>query len=120
MVTFEQGRIAGNELFEVEHQRLSRLVSDMDRLREGATVEELAGEAPPCLERWQLAQRPASCLMGLSFGHPLLPGIGRPIITSDLVLLTTDGSWARTVSRWYRLGTPADPESASKGYRPWN
>lgn len=52
MVTFEQGRIAGNELFEVEHQRLSRLVADMDRLREGATVEELAGEAPPCLERW--------------------------------------------------------------------
>lgn len=120
MVMFEQGRIGDNALFELEHQRLSRLIADMDRLREGTSVEELAGEAPPRLERWKLAQRPASCLMGLSIGHPLLPGIGRPIITSDLVLLATDGSWARTMSRWYRLGTPADPETASEGFRPWN
>ena len=33
-------------------------------------------------------QRPASCLVGLSSGHPTLPGNGRVIVTSDLVLMS--------------------------------
>jgi hypothetical protein len=38
---------------------------------------------------------------------PRLPGENRPIGTSDLWLMSEDRSWARTLSRWYRLGRPA-------------
>lgn len=72
--------------------------------------ERLAAD-PPILERWVLASRPARCLAGLSFGHPVLQGEARAIVTSDLCLLAEDHSWARTLSRWYRLGHPADSPS---------
>jgi hypothetical protein len=92
--------------FDFEHARLTALVSDMEQIRRGVPPERLAAEAP-LLDRWLIMQRPASCLLGRSTGHPLLPGTDREIVTSDLVLMSTDGSWARTRSRWYRLGRPA-------------
>ncbi|WP_394855537.1 DUF6634 family protein [Nitratireductor aquimarinus] len=42
----------------------------------------------------------------LATGHPRLVGRERSIITSDLQLLSSDQMWARTTSRWYRLGAP--------------
>ncbi|WP_378951240.1 DUF6634 family protein [Mesorhizobium sp. ANAO-SY3R2] len=51
------------------------------------------------------------CLAGLSSGHPKLPGTQRPIRTSDVWLVSQDWGWARTLSRWYRLGRPAELQS---------
>ncbi|MCT8992221.1 hypothetical protein NYR54_18375 [Chelativorans sp. SCAU2101] len=101
----EQGRA-----FDFELERLSSLVADMRRIREGMPISELVGDAPPLLDRWSHAERPTACLMGYSSGHPLLPGTGRLIVTSDLWLISSDNRWARTLSRWYRLGEPL-PES---------
>jgi hypothetical protein len=91
-----------------EMERLAALVADVERIHRGVPPEVLAGEDAPILDRWILAKRMVPCLAGLSTGHPLLPGTGRPIGTSDLWLLSKDHGWARTLSRWYRLGRPAE------------
>ncbi len=94
--------------FTFETARLAALVADMERIHRGVPPQALAGDDAPVLDRWMLGNRLVPCLAGLSTGHPLLPGSGRPIGTSDLWLLSQDYGWARTLSRWYRLGRPAE------------
>lgn len=107
MVTFST-RDAQDEFFERQLLRLSALVADMEAIRNSVPPECLADGAAPVLDRWRSAVTFAPCLVGLSTGHPLLPGQDRPIHTSDLWLIDKDHGWARTLSRWYRLGRPGD------------
>ena len=107
MVMFYPRKAEQGAGFDYQLARLIALADDMREIRSGVPPERLAVD-PPILERWMLANRPARCLAGLSFGHPLLPGEARPIVTSDLCLISDDHGWARTLSRWYRLGRPAD------------
>lgn len=106
MVMFNPAKASQGTAFEFELERYTALVADMLQIRSGTPPERFADEAP-ILDHWVTAQRPAMCLTGLSTGHPLLPGDGRPIVTSDLCLVSEDHQWARTLSRWYRLGRPA-------------
>jgi hypothetical protein len=106
MVKFDPRKTDQGHAFEFELARLSAIVADMEKIRQGARPDNLAENAP-VLDRWVIAQRPIECLAGLSSGHPRLTGENRPIITSDLWLVSEDGLWARTLSRWYRLGRPA-------------
>jgi hypothetical protein len=62
----------------------------------------------PTLDDWRFAVRPVTCLVGLSTGHPRLPGEGRPIVTSEIFLISEELGWARSFSRWYRLGRRFD------------
>ena len=94
--------------FACEMERLATLVADMERIHRGVPPQVVAGDDVPILDRWVLAMRPAPCLAGLSTGHPKLVGENRLIGTSDLWLLSKDHTWARTLSRWYRLGRPAE------------
>lgn len=94
--------------FDFQLERLLALVADIERIGSGASPEALAGREAPVLDRWVIGQRFVPCLAGLSTGHPRLPGEERLIGTSDLWLLSEDHNWARTLSRWYRLGRPAD------------
>jgi hypothetical protein len=87
-------------------KRLRRLADDLDRIatQKAPTAAELA--QAPLLVDWGLAV----CLSGLSLvgfaaGHPLLGR--RKIVTSPLWVLDPDLAWARTLSRFYRLGVPA-------------
>lgn len=114
MVKFDPGRMRQSLVFDYQLERLSALVADMEEIRKGSSVEDLAGEAPH-LDRWALGKRPAACLIGYTSGHPVLPGTGRLIATSDLCLISEDGRWARTLSRWYRLGDPLDPADQEQG-----
>ncbi|MBS3650989.1 hypothetical protein KEU06_20460 [Pseudaminobacter sp. 19-2017] len=109
MVTFNLHSREQAEPFAFELGRLSALVADMEAIQRGVPPECQTKETAPILDRWVIAQRPIACLMGLSSGHPLLPGVNRVITTSDLWLLSDDRTWARTLSRWYRLGRPAGP-----------
>ncbi|MCA0058051.1 DUF6634 family protein [Mesorhizobium sp. B261B1A] len=93
-------------IFQVD--RLLALAADLERVRRGAPPEVMADEEAPILDRWILAQRVVASLAGLSTGHPQLVGQGRLINTSDLWLLSEDRTWARTLSRWYKLGRPAE------------
>jgi hypothetical protein len=97
-----------DEVFRSETGRLKSLVADMERIGHGTMPDSMEGDHSPILNRWCLGSRVVPCLMGFSTGHPDLPGQGRLITTSDLWLLSEDMGWARTLSRWYRLGRPSD------------
>lgn len=97
-----------DEMLIFQTARLLALADDMERARRGVPPEVMAGDAAPILDRWILGQRIVPCLAGLSTGHPMLVGEGRLIGTSDLWLLSKDHNWGRTLSRWYRLGRPAE------------
>lgn len=101
--------------FDAMLDRLKALVADMERVCDGLAERNLPDDAP-MLDQWMIVQRPVSCLVGRSSGHPILAGKGRPIATSDLWLISEDGQWARTLSRWYRLGRPVRQET-DRGWR---
>jgi hypothetical protein len=107
MLLFNQHDEPGAD-FACEMERLATLVADMGRIHRGVPPEAMAGDDAPILDRWILARRAVPCLAGLSTGHPRLVGENRLIGTSDLWLLSEDHGWARTLSRWYRLGRPAE------------
>ncbi|WP_366940968.1 DUF6634 family protein [Mesorhizobium sp.] len=108
MVVFGRGgRTEG--LLATESERLKALAGDIERILQGVPPEAIAGdETAPILDRWFLANRAAPCLVGLSTGHPKLTGENRSIATSDVWLISHDMAWARTLSRWYRLGRPVE------------
>jgi hypothetical protein len=107
MLLFNEGRGAGEQLA-AETARFRALLRDMERILEGVLPETLVSEEPPLLDRWLLGNMLTPALVGLSTGHPALPGINRPIATSPVLLMSADMSWARSLSRWYRLGRPAE------------
>ncbi|WP_420505992.1 DUF6634 family protein [Nitratireductor aquimarinus] len=104
MLVFDWNEPGRDERFELQLQRLKMLVADMEAVQQRRMQKALPEEAP-ILEQWAPTCRPAPCLTGLSTGHPRLVGKDRSIITSDLQLVSSDQTWARTTSRWYRLGT---------------
>lgn len=105
MVTFDPRLSRQTHAFKLELARFAELVRDMEKIDQGTSIDCLVGDAPH-LDCWTMGMRPAACLVGQSTGHPVLEGTGRLIMTSDIVLLSQDRAWARTLSRWYRLGEP--------------
>lgn len=96
---------------ELKLRRIRSLADDMDGVRIGSFSHEADRAGAPILDRWTLAQRSVPCLVGISSGHPTLPGNRKVIATSDVWLLSEDRTCARTLSRWYQLGRPADHEA---------
>lgn len=94
--------------------RFEQLATDLRRIAngEGPLPSELL--AAPVLEGWQFRQHRAIHLTGICTGHPLLPD-GR-VFTSDLKLLAPDKTWARTTSRFYVLGEPAEHPISAEGH----
>ncbi|WP_420846296.1 DUF6634 family protein [Microvirga brassicacearum] len=62
----------------------------------------------PILDNWAPMIRPSLCLVGDVTGHPVLPGSGGNIVSSDLWVLAEQQGRARTLSRWYRLARPRE------------
>lgn len=89
----------------VPGDRLRDLADELQAIGDGLkpTPDDLLDA--PILEDWRPETRTVRVLAGRVHGHPNFPA-GRPIVTSDLY--ASDGkSWARSLSRWYRLGVPA-------------
>jgi len=93
--------------------RLCGLAVDIARVGEGSgpTAEELA--QAPLLENWTVALALSGpVLTGDVVNHPQLGS--RKIATSPVWLLDPDSlAWARTLSRFYRLGAPARARPAN-------
>ncbi|KAB0264196.1 DUF6634 family protein [Microvirga brassicacearum] len=87
-----------------EIDRLLRLAADLGAIREGTGPSDADLSDAPILDNWARTIRPTLCLNGDVSGHPLLRGTSRNIISSDLWVLAEQQGWARTLSRWYRLG----------------
>jgi len=96
--------LARQEL-ETEIARLEGLAADLRSLAAGTvpTPERLADA--PTLHAWRLVSRPVPCLAGRGRGHPRLPP--GPVVTTDLWAIDPNAGWARTLSRFYRLGASA-------------
>lgn len=88
-----------------EVTRLAALYLDLERLRSGIlpSVEEL--EHAPLIDNYMIVPREIPVLAGRVTDHPVL---GSTIVTtSDLYVFAPDLGWARTLSRFYRLGSPS-------------
>jgi hypothetical protein len=81
--------------------------ADLRTLRNGADAAGLADGAT-ILDHWMEYVMAVPCLAGSASGHPTLPGQGRMIRTSDIWVMAPDHGCARSMSRWYRLGRPAE------------
>lgn len=93
---------------------LRRLSDDLERIACGEAPTAADLEGAPLLDGWGLVPVAAPCLMGSVFGHPRL-GTKERARTSMLEVLDADGMWARTRSRFYRLGLPAAFREAGHG-----
>jgi glutathione S-transferase len=93
--------------------RLEKLVEDLRAIRAGAApgVADLA--AAPILDPYLLTAGVVPVLGGAVTGHPELPGHGRMIRTTGLWAIAPDHGWARTLTRWYRLGRHHDQTDLS-------
>ena len=90
-----------------EIARLEALLADLERIGSGnlPTPAELA--QAPLLDPFGFGTRELPCLIGGNHGHPLLCG---PVIkTTELWAFAPALGWARTLSRFYRLGRIAVP-----------
>lgn len=89
--------------------RFEETLAVFDRITAGTAPDARALETAPLLSGWQRGTVPAHepVLFGRVEGHPCLPG-PRTIATSRLLALDPVLGWARTSSRWYRLGTERD------------
>lgn len=86
-------------------ERLRDLADDLEAMDRGEapTAEDLA--LAPVLEDWANEIVPVRILRGLAIDHPSIRN-GRPVRTTQ-VMATDNATWARTISRFYVLGTPA-------------
>ncbi len=80
-----------------------RLADALDRLAADGRPSASDLVDVPIIDMWRPARRFAPALIGLVAGHPILRS-SKPKMTSELFALDTDAGWARTWSRWYRLG----------------
>lgn len=84
---------------------LRRLADDLENV--DRCVEAQAPGA--AMNSWALGTRAVPCLVGRPLGHPVISD-GKPACSSELFYLDADRGIARTMSRWYRLGTRVDPD----------
>ncbi|WP_327421032.1 DUF6634 family protein [Sinorhizobium americanum] len=86
-------------------QRLRCLADDLECVGK----HDDAPSSAVAINTWALAQRSVPCLIGRTLGHPSV-GDGRPALSSELFYFDPERGIARTMSRWYRLGTRVDPD----------
>ncbi|MGO8141795.1 DUF6634 family protein [Rhizobium leguminosarum] len=86
-------------------EQLRRLADDLENIE-----QRLRRTVPSVtINDWVVMERSVPCLVGRTTGHP---GIidNRVACTTELFYLDEERGIARTMSRWYRLGTRVDPE----------
>lgn len=98
-----------NEAFIRQNITLMKaLIHDMEALLAGNGPTQETLEQAPVIGNWEPAKRDIPCLYGTILNHPLLGEIVPSGLTSQLWLLNLDQGWARTLSRFYRLGTQSN------------
>jgi hypothetical protein len=83
---------------------LRRLADDLENI--DRQPDRIAPEVT--MHRWALGKRMVPCLLGCPIGHPSIAD-GKSAYSSELFYLDRQRGIARTMSRWYRLGTRAAP-----------
>ncbi|TAZ15428.1 hypothetical protein ELH81_15765 [Rhizobium leguminosarum] len=81
-------------------ERLRCLADDLEAVAEGRVPDR----PDTLMTTWAFATRQAPCIIGNSFGHPKIDE-GRRAFISEVYYVDPDRRLARTLSRWYRLGS---------------
>jgi hypothetical protein len=90
-------------------RRLRALSDDCGRLEFERHVSPILLQKAPLLENWVPAITPDGVkLIGHASGHPVHGD--RIVMTTALWFADPDGNWVRTLSRFYRLGPPANSD----------
>lgn len=105
MYQFERTPPAGNIKDVID--RLQRLANDLEHASKGKHPGKRELERAPVLDDWQFGYRTEMCLYGTVSRHPEIKD-GRLNRTSGLWLLSREVGYARTLTRLYALGRPAD------------
>ena len=108
------GVIARDGVFDAEWMAeqinaLRSLLHDLERLQRGEQPDKSELEDAPLIDNWCFGYRKAVCLEGTMHGHPILGSTVPGGITSELWHIDLKLGFARTYSRFYRLGKPAGP-----------
>jgi hypothetical protein len=83
-------------------RKLDLLSRDLNGIRSGVMPSsETLGEMP-LLDEWDIRFIQCPILVGKVSGHPKISD--GPVLTTDLWLIHDGLKWARTYSRFYRLG----------------
>jgi hypothetical protein len=91
--------------------RLRALADDAARLQQTRSISPARLQTAPLLKYWVPLRRSEGLrLIGQVSGHPLIKG--PMIMTSPLWFADPKDRWVRTLSRYYRLGPPANPIEA--------
>jgi hypothetical protein len=87
--------------------KLRDLAGDIESLRSDGTPADAKLASAPLLVDWRCVLTPVGLrLAGFVAGHPLLGNCAA--MTSQVWVASADGRWIRTLSRYYRLGIPAN------------
>ena len=97
----ESGRLDGDLLEEAV--LLEALAADLRRLAAGDMPSEENLAAAPVLSNWKKVALPQPRLAGKVQGHE-----APMTLTSGVWVYAPAHGWVRTMSRFYRLGLPAD------------
>lgn len=94
------------------------LISKLRRLADDlAEINQCVAQTPDAaINSWTLGKRVVPCLIGRPMGHPVISD-GRSAFSSELFYLDPHRGIARTMSRWYRLGTRVEPEYWGERFR---
>lgn len=104
-----RSHIIGDIAFEAT--RLEALAADLHRIGRGDLPGEDELAAAPLLDPWTFDTWAIRCLAGGVHGHPKLHG---PLAkTTEIWVWAPDFGWARTLSRFYRLGRQIGAEYVS-------
>lgn len=95
-----EGRMLAHAQDEIS--KLESLLFDLKRIAAGDAPTAADLSDAPLLIGWRMSTRYAPCLAGMTTDHPLL-GMSE-IRTSQVWAGDFSARWARTYSRWYRLG----------------
>lgn len=83
------------------------LADDLDELARGIHPNAERLSEAPILFEWKLRINPIPHLLGIVMGHPKIPD-GSSCRTSELITIDVGQRYARTFSRFYRLGDRAE------------
>jgi hypothetical protein len=91
------------------HEKMLGLAADLAEINLGGGPRPIDLLGAPILHQWQEEPFRGTLLSGIVGNHPRF-GTGNSVRTSQAVIINERAGWARTVSRFYRLGRKACPE----------
>ncbi|SFM13598.1 hypothetical protein SAMN03159423_5569 [Bradyrhizobium sp. NFR13] len=92
---------------------LTSLLGDIRDLRTEEIPCSMDLRVAPIIDKWSYSLIPAGCIAGSVHGHPILGNCAH-VHTSQLILIDPENGWARTWSRYYRLGACEERVTGSR------